>query len=292
VQTREGALLAIFQSALSGPIRLTLQGADGMRREITLTPKLGPNQASQLEALLPALGIDFWSPPAVVGKIADGGAAQIAGLQPGDEILAFDGKPVRDFEELVKLVTPNMNKQVTLSVLRQGQRLEVPLKIQEQTADGRSVGRIGVGPQAVQPPAELNTVEKYNPAVAVARAGQQTWDMSALTLKALWGMVAGKVSVKELTGPITIAEIAGSAARQGFIAFMSMLALISISIGLLNLMPIPVLDGGQVVFQLAELVKGSPVSERMQLISQQIGVVLLMLLMSLAFYNDIARHLS
>lgn len=296
IKTQEAASLAIFQAVLRGRVNLEVQGADGAPRRATLLPGDAQSDTTRMENLLAALGIEFWSPrlPAVIGKVQEGGAAQAAGLQSGDEIVAFDDRAVTDYSMLVKLVSNNVNREVTLTVKRSGQSLRLPVKIGEETVDGRSVGRIGVQFQAsnIVVPAELRTIEKFGPLAAMGQAGVKTWDMSALTLQALWGMVVGKVSVKEITGPITIAEIAGSAARQGWLSFMYMLAIISISIGLLNLMPIPVLDGGQVVFQLAELVKGSPVSERMQLISQQIGVVLLMLLMSLAFYNDIARQLS
>lgn len=295
IRTQEGASLSIFQEVLRGKVELEVQ-SDGAPRRVTLFPAQTQADTSRMENLLAALGIEFWTPriPAVIGKVLENSPAQAAGLQNGDRIVAFNGEAVKDFNTLVKQVSANVNHQATLTVERAGQTVQLPVKIGEETVDGRSVGRIGVQPQpvTVTVPEELRTLEKYGPLAAIGQAGVKTWDMSALTLQALWGMVVGKVSVKELTGPITIAEIAGSAARQGWLSFMYMLAIISISIGLLNLMPIPVLDGGQVVFQLAELVKGSPVSERMQLISQQIGVVLLMLLMSLAFYNDIARHLS
>jgi len=124
------------------------------------------------------------------------------------------------------------------------------------------------------------------------RGAQQTWETSVLSLKLVWKMLVGEVSTKNLTGVVGTFEYSGVVARQGVLPFLNFLALISISIGIFNLLPIPMLDGGQVVYQLVELVKGSPVSERIQLISQQVGVAMLIMLLSLTLYNDIARHLS
>jgi len=127
---------------------------------------------------------------------------------------------------------------------------------------------------------------------ALAHATAKTWDMSALTARMLWNVVTGDVSVKNLSGPINIAEYAGTSARQGVLAFLSFLAIVSVSLFVLNLLPIPILDGGQIVYQLAELAKGSPLSERTQAVGQQIGIVLLLVLMSFAFYNDLSRLFS
>lgn len=127
---------------------------------------------------------------------------------------------------------------------------------------------------------------------ALVRGAQQTWETSALSLKLVWKMIVGEVSTKNLSGAISMVQYSGAAARQGGVVFLNFLALISISIGIFNLLPIPMLDGGQILYQLVELLKGSPVSERIQLISQQIGVAMLLMLLSLTLYNDIARNLS
>jgi regulator of sigma E protease len=129
-------------------------------------------------------------------------------------------------------------------------------------------------------------------ATSLARATQKTWDMSVLTVRMLWNVATGDVSVKNLSGPINIAEYAGFSARQGILSFLSFLAVVSVSLFVLNLLPIPILDGGQVIYQLAELVKGSPLSERTQAVGQQIGILLLLMLMSFAFYNDLSRLFS
>ena len=295
VTTREGAMLGIFEDVIEGSIKLRVRGSDGSERVVLLNPGKNRRDLTQPEALLPGLGFDFWYPkiPAVVGKLAEGGAAQKAGLQVGDEIVKFDGEPVNDFVQLTRLVQPRMNREVVLEIKRNGFMREIRLKVGEDTTDGRSVGRIGVQPAPGAPvPAQMRTLQQYAPLPALASAADRTWDTSAFTFKILWHIVTGKVSVKNISGPISIAEYTGFAARQGGLVFLNTLALISISLGVLNLLPIPILDGGQVVYQLAELAKGSPVSERAQLLGQQVGIALLILMMSLAFYNDIARHLS
>jgi len=154
----------------------------------------------------------------------------------------------------------------------------------------RPVGRIGIAPggQATFP-ASAQVLERYGPLAAVGPALHRTWQTTAVTLKFLWRMVTGEVSLKNVNGPLSIAAYAGISAREGLASFLTFLAAVSISLGVLNLMPVPVLDGGQVVYQLAEAVKGSPLSMRLQAIGQQVGIALLILLMSLAFYNDV-RH--
>ena len=138
----------------------------------------------------------------------------------------------------------------------------------------------------------MRTLERYGPLAALARATGKTWDMSVLTVRMLWNVATGDVSVKNLSGPINIAEYAGFSARQGILAFLSFLAIVSVSLFVLNLLPIPILDGGQIVYQFAELAKGSPLSERAQAVGQQVGLLLLLVLMSFAFYNDLSRLFS
>ena len=154
------------------------------------------------------------------------------------------------------------------------------------------MGRIGIQQTGAGYPPDMIALQQYGPLEALGRGAVKTWDTTTFTLKMIGNMVLGNVSVKTLSGPITIAEFSGVAARQGPLSFLNMLALISISLGVMNLLPIPLLDGGQIVYQLAEWVKGRPVSERVQILGQQLGIALLILLMGLAFYNDLARHLG
>ena len=155
------------------------------------------------------------------------------------------------------------------------------------------VGRIGIQPAAgLAVPESMKSLERYGPLAAVGRAVDKTWGMSVLTIRMIWNVATGDVSAKNLSGPINIAEYAGFSARQGILSFLSFLAVVSVSLFVLNLLPIPILDGGQVIYQLAELVKGSPLSERTQAVGQQIGILLLLMLMSFAFYNDLSRLFS
>ena len=164
------------------------------------------------------------------------------------------------------------------------------IEVEAQQDDGRLVGRIGVQPDtSAEIPDEMQTLERYGPIGSLTRATAKTWDMSALTVRMLWNVVTGNVSVKNLSGPINIAEYAALSAREGILSFLSFLAIVSVSLFVLNLLPIPILDGGQIVYQLAELAKGSPLSDRAQALGQQIGILLLLVLMSFAFYNDLSR---
>jgi len=193
----------------------------------------------------------------------------------------------------VSLVQPNAGRTLEFSVERAGEHLEIPVEVEAQREGERMIGRIGVHPASgAAIPEEMRTLERYGPLSAVARATGKTWDMSALTVRMLWNVATGDVSVKNLSGPINIAEYAGFSARQGILAFLSFLAIVSVSLFVLNLLPIPILDGGQIVYQLAELAKGSPLSERAQAVGQQVGLLLLLVLMSFAFYNDLSRLFS
>jgi len=207
--------------------------------------------------------------------------------------VAVGGQPVADFAALVQIVQPSPGKTLAFTVERKGERLEVPIEVQAQREGERMVGRIGIQPAAgLAVPESMKTVERFGALAAVGRAVDKTWDMSVLTIRMIWNVATGDVSVKNLSGPINIAEYAGFSARQGILSFLSFLAVVSVSLFVLNLLPIPILDGGQVVYQLAELVKGSPLSERAQAVGQQIGILLLLMLMSFAFYNDLSRLFS
>ncbi|MGB5101727.1 MAG: RIP metalloprotease RseP [Steroidobacteraceae bacterium] len=294
--TRESAVLAILDRLMEGaPIAVRLRAAGGAEREAVLDVDGGTRALTEPGALLPGLGFDFWYPvvPARVGKILPGSPAERAGLREGDEMLAVDGEPVADFPELVGLVQPNAGRTLVFSVERGGQRLELPVEVEAAREGERMIGRIGVQPDAGTPiPEEMRARERYGAFAALGRATAKTWDMSALTVRMLWNVATGDVSVKNLSGPINIAEYAGFSARQGILAFLSFLAIVSVSLFVLNLLPIPILDGGQIVYQLAELAKGSPLSERAQAVGQQVGLLLLLVLMSFAFYNDLSRLFS
>jgi regulator of sigma E protease len=294
--TREAAVLALLDELMNGrAIEVRLRDADGEMRSADL--EIGGDRRALTEpgALLPGIGFDFWYPvvPARVGQVLPGSPAERAGLREGDEILAVDGEPVADFTALVARVQPQPGTRLELTVARAGDTLTVPVEVQAQREGERLIGRIGVQPAPPGAiPEEMRALERHGPLEAVARATGKTWEMSALTVRMLWNVATGDVSVKNLSGPINIAEYAGFSARQGILAFLSFLAIVSVSLFVLNLLPIPILDGGQIVYQLAELAKGSPLSDRAQAVGQQIGILLLLVLMSFAFYNDLSRLFS
>jgi regulator of sigma E protease len=296
VSTREGAVLAILDQLMDDePIQLDVHDARGAVRTLDLVVEGDRRAITEPGALLPRLGFDFWYPtiPTEIGTIVPASPAERGGLKVGDRIVAVDGKAVADFPALVKIVQPSPGRTLHFDVIREGDRLDVPIEVEAQREGDRMVGRIGVQPVAsLAIPDGMKTIERYGPVVAVARAVDKTWNMSVLTVRMIWNVATGDVSVKNLSGPINIAEYAGFSARQGILSFLSFLAVVSVSLFVLNLLPIPILDGGQVAYQLAEVIKGSPLSERAQAVGQQIGILLLLVLMSFAFYNDLSRLFS
>jgi regulator of sigma E protease len=293
---REAVMLAILDRLMEGgTIDLEVRSPDGATRVAPLRIEGGSLPLTEPGALLPGLGMEFWYPavPARIGKLLEGSPAERAGLRPDDLIVAVGDTPVNDFAALVKLVQPAAGRTLEFTVERAGERLVVPVAVEAQRENGRLIGRIGVQPSAPAPvPEDMRTRERYGPLAAVGKAVGKTWDMSALTVRLLWNVATGDVSARNLSGPINIAEYAGFSARQGILAFLSFLSIVSVSLFVLNLLPIPILDGGQILYQLAELAKGRPLSERAQAVGQQIGIALLLVLMSFAFYNDISRLFS
>ena len=297
VTTREGVVLTLLEELMQtqAGIELRVRGDDGSPRNVELGITGDRRTLTEPGALLSGIGFDFWYPavPAVVGKTLPGSPAEKAGLVAGDRIVAVDGAPVDDFTALVAKVQPRPGSRLELTVERGGATRSVPVDVETQREGERLVGRIGLQPAPPDAlPEGMRTLERHGLLAALPHAVQKTWDMSALTVRMLWNVATGDVSVKNLSGPINIAEYAGFSARQGVLSFLSFLAIVSISLFVLNLLPIPILDGGQIVFQLAELAKGSPLSERAQAVGQQVGLLLLLVLMSFAFYNDLSRLFS
>jgi regulator of sigma E protease len=246
--------------------------------------------------LMPGLGFELatWSANTVIQDAPPDSAGGRAGLRPGDRILSVDGQPVVNMMDFQSMVSNAPGRDISIEVERGGSRLRIVASVARVMEQGRPIGRLGVmlaEGTRVWPPGLL-TMRRSGPVDAVVLGAMKTWDMSSLTVQMLWRIVTGQVSAKNISGPISIAEFAGISAYLGLTAFISFLAIISVSLGVLNLMPVPLLDGGQIVYQLVEAVKGSPLSERAQNFGQQVGIALLVVLMSLAFYNDISRHLN
>ena len=294
VATREAAVLGILDALVSeGGIPLKVADADGRESTLTLfVPSEERRALTEPGALLGGLGFGFWYPklPAVAGQVVEGGPAYQAGLLPGDEVLAAGGVAIGSFSELVDVVRAHPGESLAFDIRRDGRSLSLEVAVEAVEEDGRTVGRIGMssGGQAAFPDS-MRTEARYGPLAALAPAARETWSKTALTVKFLWRMVTGDVSTKNISGPINIAQYAGLSALGGLTYFLGFMALISISLGVLNLLPIPILDGGQVVYQVAEIIKGRPLSDEAQVVGQKVGIAFLVALMGFAFYNDIAR---
>ena len=287
----ESALVAMLDQMVSdGRVPLTLETEDGWQRDATIDVGADARRLTEPGMLFEGLGFRPFGAgdlPADIGRVEDDGPAKAAGLEPGDRIVGIDGAPIRDFGDLVEAVQPRANQRVSIDYVRDGQRLSTSLVIQEQRVDGEVRGRLGVAHSGDF--SEFYYQRRYGPVESLDQAMTRTWSSTVFTLRMLGRMVTGDVSIKNISGPINIAQFAGESAERGLDYFLGFLAIVSISLGVLNLLPIPVLDGGQIVYQSIEGLKGSPLSERAQVVGQQIGIFALILLMSFAFYNDLAR---
>jgi regulator of sigma E protease len=240
--------------------------------------------------VLGKLGIAVAPSKPVLGKIIEGGAASQAGLRSGDLIASVDGKPVADGLAFIDIIRSSGAKALAIGAVRAGQAIEVVLtpKLEPEPGAAAAVGKIkaevALAPEMV--------VQAAAPLAAIAKAGAKTWETSVLTLKMMGKMVTGDVSWKNVTGPITIADYAGQTARIGAVSYLSFIAFISISLGVMNLLPIPVLDGGLLLYYSVEVLTGRPLPERIGEIAQRAGILLLVTLMALAVFNDVVRLLS
>ena len=238
-----------------------------------------------------SLGIRPWRPalPPVLAELDSKGPAQAAGLKTGDRLLALDGQPVNEWQQVVDWVRVRPDTKISLSVERDGATIDVPVTLVARGEGKATTGYLGAGVKGVDWPAEMLREVSYGPVAAVAEGARRTWTMSVLTLDSLKKMLFGELSVKNLSGPITIAKVAGASAQSGVGDFLNFLAYLSISLGVLNLLPIPVLDGGHLLFYLIEWARGRPLSEKVQGWGVQIGVSLVVGVMLLALVNDLGR---
>ncbi len=241
---------------------------------------------------LMALGLEPWQPdfPAVIGQLLPDGAAKRDGLMVGDRVLSVNGDPVQNWQQLVGMIQQSPEQRLQLLIEREGRRQALQLTPGSRTLeDGRVQGYVGAGVAAVEMPDAMQRTLSYGPVDALVNGFHKTGQMIGLTLDSIGKMIAGVISVKNLSGPITIAKVAGTSAASGLESFISFLAYLSISLGVLNLLPIPMLDGGHLLYYVVELVRGRPVSEQVQMLGLRIGMALLFSLMALAIINDIAR---
>lgn len=244
---------------------------------------------------LDKLGISFFRPriPAVIGYVSADSAASAAGLGAGDEILRINGKPVNTWPDVVRSVRSSPGIALDFEIQRQGQRRLLAITPAAIEEGGRQIGRIGA---TVKDPglarSALMTTVRYGPLAALGKAVNETWDKSVFSLVMIGKMITGEVSWRNISGPVTIADYAGQSAKLGLGYYLKFLALVSISLAVLNLLPIPILDGGHLLYYVVEIIKRGPLSERSMEIGQQIGLALMLMLMAFAFYNDINRLIS
>ena len=280
--------LNLLRAGVAGE-ELTLELADGRSVRLAALPMETDNL--ERDTLLP-LGIVRYDPQIepIIGKLLPDGAAVRAGFQPGDRLIAANGKPVVNWQDWVKLVRLHPSAPLRIEYERRGQRGELTVVPDAVDESGQRIGKIGAGPQVDEAVlAGLMTEVRYGPLDALWQGAAKTWDMSLFTLEMMGRMVLGQVSWKNLSGPLTIADYAGQSATLGWISFVGFLALVSVSLGVLNLLPIPLLDGGHLMYYVAEVLTGRPVSERTMEIGSRIGMTLLLLLMSFALFNDLQR---
>lgn len=280
-----------------GSTELVVRGRDGSRRvaELSVPDSEARRRLTEPSLLFKGLGFDFWEPaiPPVLAQVVPEGPAGKAGLKAGDEVLAIDGVAVNDFRDIVTRVSARPGETIEVRYRRAGGENIARVAVATEEVQGKKVGRIQVArPQDIKYPQSMLLHTDLSPGEALSRATAEAWNMTVLQARLFWRMLLGNVSLKNLSGPLSIAEFAGESAEAGIAPFMGFLVLISLSLGFLNLLPIPILDGGQIVYQLIEWVKGSPMSERAQAFGQQVGIALLILLMSVALFNDIARQFN
>lgn len=280
---------------------LALEGASEARIEVRTQKGDTVRHLLNLEGLTPdalgenflqALGLQPYQPliPPVIGDLVKDGVAQRAGLLPKDKILRVDGKYMESWNELVQEVRSHPGKSLQLEIERNGNISVFHLTPEVISEENMTVGKIGAAPYVDRREFDLLMEEvRYAPLPALFHAARKTLEIAKVSLKALGKMVTGQMSLKNLSGPITIADYAGQSVQMGLVAYVNFLALISISLGVLNLLPIPLLDGGHLLYYTVELIKGSPMSDNAWIVGQKIGIALLATLMALAFLNDISR---
>ena len=284
--TLESATVRILSEILGdGRIDLTVREPSGATRAVELDVRGRENELTDPPVLFEGLGFRLGD-PALTGEVDQGKPADRAGLRPGDLIQSGNGQPIETWRQWVAFLQSKPGETVEVVVLRGDRELTLTATLDSVTVGEKTVGQIGVKP------ADFVAERRYGVFEALPRAVDETWGVIRFTGSIVAHMVMGEVSLRNMSGPLSIADIAGTAAEAGLISFLRVLALVSVSLGILNLLPIPLLDGGQIVYQLAEWIKGAPLSERAMLLGQQIGIFFVIALTGFAFYNDIVRMLG
>lgn len=290
VETFSDLQLALLEAAVNRE-KTRIELANGEQRELDFSYV----DTGEMEDSARILGIVPFTPdlPPVISRVESGSPAEKGGLRPGDRILALNGEDIRTWQDFTKRVRglPGQEIEVWVEANRKQRLLRLtPAKVKD---NGAAIGRIGAGPEVDQTLfASLRTEQRYGPVEALGQSILKTWDTTLFSLKMLGRMVIGQVSWRNLSGPISIADYAGQTAQQGWMSFVGFLAIISIGLGIINLLPIPLLDGGHLMYYIFEVFRGRPVSDRAMDIGARIGMAMLGALIFMALYNDILRVLT
>jgi regulator of sigma E protease len=285
------AIQAVSEAAvMHRDVAIEATNAAGQSRTVTLALSKLPPGAPNNEATYERIGLAIQPSAAIADSVEKDMPAGRAGVQPGDRVTRINGIPVRNFGDFVRTLADQAakNPRLDLVVERQGASVPLSMTAEQRSIEGHQKWLLGITVRAKA----KDAVERFGPLQAIPAAFGEISNQTRQTLGLLWGMVTGQASVKNLSGVITIAQVANSYAQLGIAWFLNFLAIISLSLAILNLLPIPILDGGHLLYYLIEIIKGSPVSERVQIAGQYVGMTLLMALMGLAFYNDILRIAS
>ena len=276
-------------------VKITVKDIDGIQKSVYLDlSRISIDEIADGK-LLKKIGIviEKLEIAPIIGDIVKNSPGEASGLQKNDKIIAVNDEIIESWDEWVEIIRRSPNQQLNIDILRNETIKNIALVPENILENGKNIGRIGVRAEITDDLYESYfALEQYSLHLAILKAFDKTWEMSVLTLKVLGKIIIGDASVKNLSGPISIAKYAGQSASIGFTALLTFLAIVSISLGVLNLLPIPLLDGGHLVYYIIEFITGRPVSDSMQIIGQQIGIVLLLSLMSIALYNDFIRLLG
>jgi len=281
----------VLQAALQREaLRLETVNERGHIGEATLDLRSYPSSEVETNAM-ERIGLRLHRPAfePVLGELEYGGPAKRAGLLPGDRITHVQGVPIETWEDFVRSIHQSPAKPLTITVARGTERLTFEVTPDTKEVAGKRIGRVGASPRDLD---KFYMQVSYGPGVSLIRALEKTADIAIFSLRMLGKMLLGEVSWRNLSGPVTIADFAGQSAQMGWVSYLTFLALISISLGVLNLLPIPLLDGGHLMYYAIEIIKGRPVSERAMELGQRVGLALLLVMMAFAFYNDLNRLLT